>query len=82
MVPTAEGLYNVPTAAVAAYGQTSLSNRFQEYTPDWFDYINEHGEYPKTKEMDFGLVQEMKVAMYIGLFDNTCPLTVSELQRN
>ena len=27
--------------------------------------------------MDFGLVKEMKVSMYIGLFDDTCPLTNS-----
>ena len=24
--------------------------------------------------MDFGLVEKMQVAMYIGLFDDTCPL--------
>jgi len=24
--------------------------------------------------MDFGLVKKMKVAMNVGLFDNTCPL--------
>ena len=28
--------------------------------------------------MDFALVQKMKVAMYVGLFDDTCPLVSSE----
>lgn len=78
MISTAEGLPNNPIAAIAAYAQTSLTERFQEYTPDWFQFINEHGVYPKTKLMDFGLPTEMQVGMYVGLFDNTCPLTVSE----
>ena len=28
--------------------------------------------------MDFGKVKEMKVAMYVGLFDRTCPVTQAE----
>lgn len=33
---------------------------------------------PKTKLMDFGLVEKMNVAMYVGLFDRTCPVTMAE----
>lgn len=32
---------------------------------------------PKTELFDFGLVNKSKVAMYVGLFDDTCPLTVA-----
>jgi len=28
--------------------------------------------------MDIGRVEKTKVAMYVGLFDDTCPLTISE----
>mmetsp|Transcript_28543 Transcript_28543/g.35292 ORF Transcript_28543/g.35292 Transcript_28543/m.35292 type:complete len:80 (+) Transcript_28543:869-1108(+) len=28
--------------------------------------------------MDYGLVREMKVAMFVGLWDNTCPLTEAQ----
>lgn len=31
--------------------------------------------------MDFGLVKEMKVAMFVGLFDDTCPLTTAYQQK-
>ena len=60
------------------YAQTSLSGRFQKYSPDWFDYSAD--DWPKTELMDFGLVEEMKVAMYVGLFDNTCQQTTAEAQ--
>ena len=62
---------------MAAYAQTSLTSRFQEYTTNWFDYEGYPNQYPKTNLMDFALVQKMKVAMYVGLFDDTCPLTDS-----
>ena len=72
------GLSNNPIQAVAAYSQTNLTNRFQSYYEgDWFAYTRENGGYAKTNLLDFGLVKEMKVAMHIGLFDNTCPLTFS-----
>ena len=74
-IPTAEGLPNNPLQAVAAYGQTAFSRRFQMYTDDWFSYIAANGTYPKTDEIDYGRAQNMQVAMYIGLFDDTCPLT-------
>lgn len=61
---------------MAAYGQTSLSGRFQKYTDDWFD----HEEYPKTEIGDFGAVNTMKVVQNIGLFDDTCPLSVAQEQ--
>lgn len=71
-------LPNNPVQALAAYAQTSLTGRFQKYDPDWFSYLDEHdGAYPKTELMDFGLVNTSQVALYIGLFDNTCPLTVA-----
>ena len=38
-------------------------------------------ENPKTELMDFGKVKEMKVAMYVGLFDKTCSLTNSNAIR-
>ena len=47
-----EGLLSIPIQATAAYGQTSLSNRFQRYTDDWFKYDSP----PRTELMDFGLV--------------------------
>lgn len=31
--------------------------------------------------MDFGAVEKMKVAMYVGLFDRTCPITQAEAIR-
>ena len=37
--------------------------------PDFLEREN-----PKAPLIDFGLVQEMKVAMLIGLWDNSCPL--------
>ena len=44
---------------------------------DWFCYYDKHGTYPKTQVLDIGLAQEMQVAHYIGLWDNTCALTTS-----
>ena len=72
------GLKNNPIQAVAAYAQTSLTGRFQEYTNDWFEFEGFPNQYAKTNLMDFALVQKMKVAMYVGLFDDTCPFTSSE----
>ena len=63
---------------MAAYAQTSLSNRFQRYNTNWW---SEPLKTPKAELMDFSLVREMKVAMYVGLFDDTCPLVKSEEQR-
>ena len=70
--------------AVAHYAQTSFSKRFQQYTDDWFVYEAENGTYPKTELIDYGLVMKMKVALYIGLFDDTFPLTNNgeEIYRN
>ena len=68
-------LINNPIQAVASYAQTSLTGRFQEYTDQWFEFEGYPEQYAKTKIMDFGLVQKMKVAMYVGMFDDTCPLT-------
>ena len=65
-----EALESIPIQATAAYGQTSMSNRFQQYTDTWFE---DDGK-SKTELMDFGLVKEMKVAMFAGLFDQTCRL--------
>ena len=74
-LPSIEGLKNNPVQAVNAYAQAALSERFQRYNPDWFEVEN-----PKTELMDIGAVKEMKVAMYVGLFDATCPLTVAREQ--
>ena len=35
------------------------------------------GQKPHTDLMDFGLVNKSKVALYVGLFDTTCPLTTA-----
>ena len=77
-IPAIEHLANNPLQAVAAYGQTSLSSRFQRYNPNWF---SDPLEVPKAELMDYSLVREMKVAMYVGLFDDTCPLVKAEEQR-
>ena len=69
-IPTMEGLESIPIQDTAAYAQASLSGRFQEYTETWF----EDGENSRTKLIDYGLVKETKVAMFAGLFDDTCPL--------
>ena len=37
--------------------------------PDFLEVEN-----PKAPLIDFGLVQEMKVALMVGLWDNTCPM--------
>ena len=77
-VLTAEHLPNNPIQAVGAYAQTSLSDRFQKYNEDWFDYTEANdGAIPHTDLMDFGMVTKSKVAMYVGLFDDTCPLTTA-----
>ena len=55
---------------MSAYAQTSYSRRFQQYNPD---YLTE--ENPKSPIMDYGLVKKVKVSMYVGLFDNTCPVS-------
>lgn len=70
-MPTIERLYNIPLQLAAQYAQTSLSGRFQHYTDKWF----EEGGNSRTELMDFGLIKEMKVAMFLGLWDSTCPLT-------
>lgn len=36
------------------------------------DFLYE--ENPKSPIFDYGLVKEMKVSMFMGLWDNTCPL--------
>ena len=69
------GLPNNPVQAVAAYAQTAISKRFGRYDPDWFEKEN-----PKSPLIDFGLVKEMKVAMFVGLWDGTCPLTMAKEQ--
>ena len=75
---SAEHLANNPIQAVAAYAQTSLTNRFQKYTDDWFDYMgSNNGAMPHTELLDFGLIKKTKVALYAGLFDDTCPLTTA-----
>ena len=66
-------LPNNSVQACAAYAQTSLSKRFGKYNPNWFEEKN-----PKSFLMDYGLVQEMKIAMFVGLWDNTCPLPVAQ----
>ena len=65
-----DGLPNSPIQAVAAYAQTSKIGRFQQYTDDFLTEEN-----PKSPIMDYGLVKKMKVSMFVGLFDNTCPVT-------
>ena len=72
-----EKLVSLPVQDSAAYAQTSLSNRFQRYTDSWFDTESP----PRTELMDFGLVKEMKVAMFVGLFDTTCPLPTVVAQK-
>jgi len=78
LMGTVQHLPNNPVQAMAAYAQTALTGRFQKYNPDWFSYVEENdGAYPKTELMDFGLINKSQVALYIGLFDDTCPLTVA-----
>ena len=72
-----EHLENNPLQALANYAQTSISSRFQRLNKNWF---SEPNEVPKSELMDFGKVKKMKVAMYVGLFDDTCPLTVAQEQ--
>ena len=66
------GLPNNPVQAISFYAQAALSHRFSVYNPDWFEQEN-----PKSPLLDYGLVKEMKVAMFVGLWDNTCPITVA-----
>jgi len=66
----------VPVQALSAYCQTSQTQRFQIYHDDW-----NWDTPPKTELLDFGLVQKMKVAMYVGLFDRTCPVSMAETIR-
>jgi pimeloyl-ACP methyl ester carboxylesterase len=66
-------MVDVPVQAVAAFAQTSHSKRFMRYNPNWFEEEN-----PKAPLMDYGLVREMKVAMFVGLWDNTCPVTYAQ----
>jgi len=73
MVGGLEHLKNVPLQAMAAYAQGSHMSRFQHYTPDFFDLEN-----PKMPLIDFGLIKKTKVAMFVGAWDNTCPLTVAQ----
>ena len=81
-IPAAEGLPNNPIKSVASFSQKAFSKRFQEYYEgDWFAYVREHGDTPKTPLMDFGLAQKTNVGLYIGLWDNTCPLPVAMEQR-
>ena len=68
-LPDLEGLPNNPTQALAAYGQAGITYRFQNYMEDYL-YV----ENPKSPILDYGLVKEMKVSMFVGLWDNTCPL--------
>jgi|Transcript_21534 hypothetical protein len=64
---------NTPFQALAAYAQTSHSQRFGRYNPNWF-----YEENPRSPLMDYGLLREMKVALFVGLWDNTCPLTQAQ----
>ena len=79
-IASLEHLMNNPIQAAAAYAQTSMSSRFQRYTEEKVWWGQEH--YPEAKHhselMDYGLVKDMKVAMYVGLFDDTCPLVESQ----
>ena len=81
-IPSMEHLHNNPVQALAAYAQTSLTNRFQEYTDDWLTYPGYPESYAKTPLLDIGLTEKTKISMMVGLFDNTCPLTVSEQIKN
>ena len=55
---------------MAAYAQTSTTGRFQQYSDDFLTEEN-----PKSPIMDYGLVKKMKVSMFVGMFDNTCPVS-------
>ena len=66
-------LFNVPVQALSAYCQASQTQRFQEYFDDWNWDVPPHSSL-----LDFGMVKKMKVAMYVGLFDRTCPITMAE----
>lgn len=68
-LPSLEGLPNNPTQALAAYAQTSLTYRFQNYMPDYLFVEN-----PKSPILDYGMVKEMKVNLFVGLWDYTCPM--------
>ena len=66
-----EGLKNNPVKSLVFYAQASFSDRFQEYYPgDWFA----SDQLPHTPLLDYGLVNKMQVAFFIGLFDSTCRL--------
>ena len=54
---------------MAFYGQAGQTQRFSEENPDYF-----YEENPKLPLIDYGRVKAMKVAMFVGLWDNTCPL--------
>jgi len=72
-----EGLSSIPIRATAIYGQCAYTGRFQHYTEDWFD----HEQRSRAELIDFGLVKEMKIAMFIGLWDNTCNVKHAAEQR-
>jgi len=66
-------LQNVPTKAMAFYGQAGQTQRFSQENANYFNEEN-----PKLPLIDYGMVKEMKVAMFVGLWDNTCPLTEAQ----
>lgn len=68
-MPLYQGIRYTPIQAHAHYAQTALSGRFQEYMEDWFDVEGP----PRSKLLDVGLVSKVNLALYVGLWDDTCP---------
>ena len=60
---------------MSAYAQNSLTGRFQRPILPSKYFASEN---PKSPLMDFGLIEETTVGMFLGLWDNTCSIKTSQ----
>ena len=67
-----DALPNNPTQVIAHYAQNISANNFQAYDEDWWTSSSRSPD-----SYDLGPLDDMKVAMLAGLWDNTVPMDVT-----
>ena len=69
-------LYNVSAKSYEHYAQNGQTFRFQEYAEHYFELQ------PLAKKVDLSKINDVKVAMWVGEKDGTCPPHISDGIKN
>lgn len=65
----------LPVKVLDHYAQNSVNYRAQKYIKDYF-----YADSTRSELIDFGMI-ESKVAMWVGLWDQVCPISQAEYIR-